>query len=278
MRRYLPPRVAAIVAVMLVVVAGGADSRHPAVEWLNRRAKSAILQAEAWYRRTPADERVAWGGLAACGAFGLLVAMERLAVVRRRRIIPRAYEDRFHARLVEGKLDRGKALDYCELNPSPASRVALAAIRRWGRPAADLERGADLARQREVDRLRRNVGTLRRLAALSPLIGLLGTLHLANRALSTAGAAWGPGVGAALAPLTAGVALAILCLVAYDGLTGRVDAISATMDRLAAEAVDAIALAAPIETATRTATIRREKPGSPQAPHKSRAEIPLEAD
>ena len=32
--------------------------------------------------------------------------------------------------LQDGKLDRGKALDLCELNPSPASRVSLAAVRR----------------------------------------------------------------------------------------------------------------------------------------------------
>ena len=79
-------------------------------------------------------------------------------------------------RLHDGKLDCGQALDHCELNPSPAARVALAAVRRWGRPAADLERAVALAHRVETDRLRRNVGTLRRIAVLTPLLGLLGTL------------------------------------------------------------------------------------------------------
>ena len=94
---------------------------------------------------------------------------ERTLRLGRGRVLPEGFVGRFRDRLRDGKLDRGKASDLCEMNPSPASRVALAAIRRWGRPAADLERAVALARRVEVDRLRRNVGTLRRLAALCPV-------------------------------------------------------------------------------------------------------------
>ena len=90
--------------------------------------------------------------------------MKRL---RRRRVIPPDFMTRFLDRLRDGKLDSGKALDICELNSSPAARVALAAVRRWGRPAADLERAVAIAARVEADRLRRNVGTLRRIAALT---------------------------------------------------------------------------------------------------------------
>ena len=97
--------------------------------------------------------------------------------------MPGAFTAQFLDRLHEGKLDCGRALDHCELNPSPAARVALAAVRRWGRPAADLERAVALAHRVETDRLRRNVGTLRRIAVLSALLGLLGTLFALGRAL-----------------------------------------------------------------------------------------------
>ncbi len=267
----------AALALTVLLFAGGADGRPPAVEWAEAQAKKVARTALDWYRRTPADERATWGGLAACAAFGLVVTLERLARSRRTRLIPQAYLDRFHTRLVEGKLDRGKSLDYCELNPSPAARIVLAAVRRWGRPAADMERGVALARQIEVDRLRRNVGTLRRIAALAPMIGLLGSLRLIGRALATAGPAWGPTVASALAPLTASVALAILSLVLYDGLVGRVEGLAGRLDRLGAEAVDAIALAAPIEAPRRK--IRKEPAGpTGGSPHTSRAEIPLESD
>ncbi len=119
-----------------------------------------------------------------------------------------------------------------------------------------------MARQVEADGLRRHVGTLRRVATLSPLIGLLGTLTAAGRALSSLGAApspaWGPALAQALAPLTAGVALAILALVAYDGFAGRVEALANDLDRLGAEAVDAILSAA------------NEPSGPARTPHQAR--------
>ena len=104
-----------------------------------------------------------------------------VADLRGRRIVPPDFTERFLDRLHEGKLDGGKALDYCEMNPSPAARVALAAVRRWGRPAADLERAVALAHRVESERLRLNVGTLRRIAALAPLLGVLGCLLALGR-------------------------------------------------------------------------------------------------
>ena len=173
-------------------------------------------------------------------------------------------------RLKGGNLDQGKGTDLCELNPSPAARVALAAIRRWGRPAADLERAVALARQVEADGLRRHVGTLRRVAAMSPLVGLLGTLIAAGRALASLGAApaqsWGPAMSQALAPLTVGVALAILALVAYDGLSGRVETLTNELDRLGAETIDAIMTAA-----DRT---QRSRPHPPPGPREDGVPVP----
>ena len=130
----------------------------------------------SWYLRTPPADRVTWGGMMACAGLGLGVLLERLARLRRGKIVPPEFTARFLDRLHEGKLDCGKALDHCELNPSPAARVALAAVRRWDRPAADQERAVGLAHRVETERLRRNVGTLRRIAVLAPLLGLLGTL------------------------------------------------------------------------------------------------------
>jgi biopolymer transport protein ExbB len=241
------------------------------------QAEALGRRFSAWYRATPPADRITWGALAACAALGSLTLLERSARVRRGRVVPRAFRDRFRARLAEGKLDWAKGLDYCELNPSPASRVALAALRRWGRPAPDLDRAVAIARQAESDRLRRHVGTLRRVAALAPLIGLLGSLVSASRALAAlpAGAAWGPAASGALAPLTAGVGLAILALVAYDGLMGRVETLVGELDRIGAEVVDAVApsAAAPPaapraeRVASAGAQVRAEPAARPRAPH-----------
>jgi biopolymer transport protein ExbB len=223
----------------------------------------------AWYIHTPPADRVTWGGMAACAGLGLGVLLERLVRLRRHKVIPADFTAGFVDRLYEGRLDCGEALDHCERNPSPAARVALAAVRRWGRPAADLERAVALAHRVESERLRRNVGTLRRIAILAPLLGLLGTLFALGRALegvstlappglnlttsapiatNVTGSSipWGPLLAAALTPLSAGLILATLALVAYDGLLTRIEKLAGSLDRLGAETIDAIALSAPI--------------------------------
>ena len=206
-----------------------------------------------WYVRTPPPERVTWGGLAACGGLGLVVLMERMLRLRERRVVPTAFTAKFVDHLHEGRLDCGQALDHCERHPSPAASVALAAVRRWGRPAGDLERAVAMAHRVETERLRRNVGTLRRVAALSALLGVLGTLFALGRALESippsSGPAisvvWGPALAAAITPLSTGLIVATLALVAYDGVQSRVETLAGALDRLGAETIEAIALAAP---------------------------------
>ncbi|MEO6808550.1 MAG: MotA/TolQ/ExbB proton channel family protein [Isosphaeraceae bacterium] len=271
--------VGAVLALVVVALAGGAANDPaeptPALEHLFRQGDRLGKQALAAYRRTPATDRITWGGLIACAALALGTAAERMVRLRKGKIIPSTFIGRFRERMEEGRFDRTKALDFCELNPSPAARVVLAALQRWGRPVADLERGVVLARGREIDLLRRHIGTLRRVAGLAPLLGLLGTLTAAGRALTSLGAnpgplAWGPTLASALAPLTAGVTLAILALVAFDGLTGKVDGLAVELDRLGAETVDAVALAVVAEPPR--VHPRTEPAGLPRTPHAPRVE------
>jgi biopolymer transport protein ExbB len=228
---------------------GHAEFDLPDLSAVRRQIDTLLRQGVAWYRHTPPGERMCWVGLLASAVLALAVVLDRLSRLRRKRIVPAEFTARFLDRLHEGKLDGGKALDYCEMNPSPAARIALAAVRRWGRPAVDLERAVTLAHRVEAERLRRNVGTLRRIAALTPLLGLLGTLLAAGRVLaaipSGSSAEWGPGLASALLPLTLGVALATLVLVAYDALVIRIERLAGALDRLGAETIDAIAMAAP---------------------------------
>ncbi len=219
-----------------------------------------------WYFRTPPADRVTWGAMAACAGLGIGVLLERLVRLRRRKIVPPEFTARFLDQLHEGKLDCGKALDHCERNPSPAARIALAAVRRWDRPASDQERAVAMTHRLESERLRRNVGTLRRIAVLSPLLGLLGSLFALGRAMevppataisstvvvttavSSVPGLSKPDIAASLTPLSAGIIIATLALVAYDGLLTRIEKLAGALDRLGAETIDAIAMTAPIST------------------------------
>ena len=191
------------------------------------------------------------------------------------KIVPPEFTARFLDRLHDGKLECGQALDHCELNPSPAARVALAAVRRWGRPPADLERAVALCAPCRERALAAQCWHFARIAALTPLLGLLGTLFAVGRALegmppiapnhanSTTLAsrtgndvgisiAWGPTLAAGLTPLSVGIIIATLALVAYDGLLTRIETLTGSLDRLGAETIDAIALAAPVSSPTIT--------------------------
>jgi biopolymer transport protein ExbB len=229
--------------------AGGQEVDLLSLEALQSHAGWLLRQGFDWYHKTPPGDRMIWTGLAACAGLGLVVLIERLCRLRRRRIIPADFTARFLDRLHEGRLDGGRALDYCEMNPSPAARIALAAVRRWGRPAIDLERAVALAHRVEAERLRRNAGSLRRIAALAPLLGVLGTLLRLQQVLSGLSAAspsaWGPGLAAALSPLTTGLAIATLAMVAYDALYTKIEGLSGALDRLGAETIDAIAMSKP---------------------------------
>jgi biopolymer transport protein ExbB len=244
-----------------VVVFEG-ESHAGRLEDLARRA----LQGHAHAAPT---ERMAWAGLGASGVLAMGVVVGRVFRLRRGRVIPRKFVVKCLDRLCAVVIDRDEAIDYCELNPSPASRIALGAIRRWGRGVADVERGAALVRQVEVAALRRHVGTLRRIAGLSPLIGLLGTLSAAGRVLaaspSLTSSTVGPALAVALGPLTAGVALAILALVAYDGISGKVESLEGDLERLISRTVDAIASA----DDTRTSRARSDTAGPFPSPHAS---------
>ena len=228
-------RAAPALAIVIICICGAAAGPGFDLDVVAAQARSLGRAFLTWYNQTPAVNRMTWGGIVAASMLGLGVSLERLKRLRRKTILPDEFTNRFLERLKDGRLDRGKALDFCELNPSPASRVALAAVKRWGRPVADLERAVSLAHRVEAGKLRKNVGTLRRLAALAPLLGLLGTLFAIGRTLSALGSTdgpgiWGPAIASALGPLTAGVAVAVLALVAFDGLMVKIESLVGALD------------------------------------------------
>ncbi len=105
------------------------------------------------------------------------VGLERMVALRRGAVMP--------ARLVrvvlEATSDKAtfrprSLLDIADDYPSPAARVVHAAVLKIGRPVDEFERAVTDAMQRESERLYRNVRTLNLAAAVTPLMGLLGTV------------------------------------------------------------------------------------------------------
>ena len=78
---------------------------------------------------------------------------DRTVSLRRGQVIPGPFVRRFLQQLGEGSLERDAALDLCDDNASHISTVFAAAIRKWGRPAVEVEQAILKRRQDQLRRL-----------------------------------------------------------------------------------------------------------------------------
>ncbi|MEI6239076.1 MAG: MotA/TolQ/ExbB proton channel family protein [Planctomycetia bacterium] len=181
-------------------------------------------------------------------AFGF----ERLVSLRWSRVVPKPFVTRFIEQLQAGTLSRGEALDACDENGSPAARVFAAAVRRWGRPAVEIEQAAIDACEREVNHLRRYRRVFNGIATIGPLLGLLGTVFGLIRSfndVASSGAMGRPdllarGFGEALITTAMGLLVAIPAMVLHWVFTSRVDRLAMRLDETCQQVIDEISLEA----------------------------------
>jgi len=77
--------------------------------------------------------------LVSCSFLMLVFVFERLISLRRGRVIPGPFVKRLLPQLREGKLDRDAALALCQESKSPVGDVLAAGVKKWGRPAVEVE-------------------------------------------------------------------------------------------------------------------------------------------
>ena len=182
----------------------------------------------------------------------LLIVFERLICLRKRRVVPRMFIQRFLLQLREGALDRSDALERCEEESSYIARVFAAAVRKWGKPAVEVEQAVLDEGERISNVLRRYLRVLNGVSTVSPLLGLLGTVWgmiqafnviatspAMGRAEMLAG-----GISVALITTAAGLLVAIPAMIFYLYFVGRVDSFVMDIDRHAQELVNLISFEA----------------------------------
>jgi len=181
-----------------------------------------------------------------CSLVTVTVVIERLVSLRRRRIIPTAFLSGLQKQL-EGAGDRDGALQYCRDDGSPVARVFEAGIRRLGGPLDVVERNIQEAGQREVLNLRKHLRVLSVIAAVSPLLGLLGTIFgmiTAFQTVATAAEALGrtellaKGIYEAMITTAAGLIVAIPALVCYHWLSAKVQTLVMEIDAMSYDFVE----------------------------------------
>lgn len=186
--------------------------------------------------------------IALCSFMALAFGVERLVMLRYRRVIPKDFTTRFLTHLQEGRLDRKTALRLCEENRSPVAEVFAHGVRKWGKPSVEVEQAIIDGGERQVSHLRKNLRVLNAIANITPLLGLFGTVvgmivcfnQIANSEAMGKAERLAEGIGIALITTAGGLAVAIPTLTLYMYLAGRVDSLVIQMDDLAQKVVNLI--------------------------------------
>ena len=180
-----------------------------------------------------------------CSVLMLVFVFERLISLRHGHVIPRPFVKRLLHQLGERKLDRDQALRLCEENGSTVAEVFAAALRKWGRPAVEVEQAVLDGGERAVNGLRRYLRIFNGIATVTPLLGLLGTVFgmiASFNEIASSDAMGRPellaaGIGEALITTATGLSIAIPALTFYLFFVSRVDRLIIEIDALGMEIV-----------------------------------------
>ncbi|RIK77593.1 MAG: MotA/TolQ/ExbB proton channel family protein [Planctomycetota bacterium] len=178
----------------------------------------------------------------------LLFTFERLVALRRGHVIPRPFVRRFLQQLGDDQLEPGEALVLCEENGSHVAKVFAAAVRKWGKPAVEVEQAIIDAGERVTNDLRKYLRIINGVSTVCPLFGLLGTVTgmiAAFNTIATVAAMGHPellaaGISEALLTTAFGLFVAIPALIIYLYFVGRVDRHIIEIDALGQQVVDII--------------------------------------
>ena len=182
-----------------------------------------------------------------CSLLGLAVIIERMIALRRGAVIP----GRFLPGLKDAfgpARDRAAGRQYCSARDCPIARVVEAGIRKMHRPEEVVEHAIEDAGANEVSKLRRNLGMLQGVAAVAPMLGLLGTVWGMIEAFQVAsdpnvdvtnrGPMLGKGIYEALVTTFAGLTVAIPAVISYYYFRGKVDKLVHEMNEVSVEFVE----------------------------------------
>ncbi len=183
-----------------------------------------------------------------CSIVLMVFVFERMLYLRRARVIPRPFVRGVIEQLEQQQLDREEALALCEENGSPIAELFTAALKKWNRPAVEVEQAILDAGERVTSELRKYLRLFNAISNIAPLLGLLGTvlgMIDAFNSIAQADAMGRPellagGIGSALLTTAAGLLVAIPAYAVYAFFVGRTDRLILEMDALAQNIVELI--------------------------------------
>jgi biopolymer transport protein ExbB len=164
--------------------------------------------------------------LVGCSVLTLGYAVERAIYFRRRSASPDATHALAKAALGDGRYE--EAVTLCANHAHPWGTVAAATLAAHRRNPAESEETMHVALSQEKMLLERNTGMLGTMAAIAPLLGLLGTvwgIMRAFQAMASSGSAApsvvAAGVAEALVTTAAGLVIAVPAVMLYNHFNRR---------------------------------------------------------
>jgi biopolymer transport protein ExbB len=179
------------------------------------------------------------GSIAALALF-----LERAWVLRQERTVPRGFGARMRTLIKGGKLFEGTIL--CQENGSALANIIHAGLKESGKPGAEVKDSITDAGRREVARLEERVDLLGTIAAIEPLMGLLGTVtglirafqqveSMASKGTGVNAGALAAGIWEALITTAAGLIVGIPAYLGFRYLQGRINGLAVELEEDAME-------------------------------------------
>lgn len=166
--------------------------------------------------------------LAGCSVVTLGVALERMFYYRKRSGDADATLSEALVKISQGRLPEAEAL--CADNPHPMGAVAQQVLKNLKLNPAEIEERMQIVLSQQKLLLERNVGILGTMAAVTPLVGLLGTVWGIMRAFhdmaltgSAAPSVVAAGVAEALLTTAAGLVIAVPSVLLFNSFTRRMN-------------------------------------------------------
>jgi biopolymer transport protein ExbB len=181
--------------------------------------------------------------IALCSIIALAIFLERLWSLRRSRVLPRDFLIEIEDLIRREKIP--EAITRCRRDNSSMANIILAGIRNFGKRREIVKESIEEIGRREAAVLERYINVVGTIAAIAPLLGLLGTVFgmikafnvISIQGVGNPGSLAG-GISEALITTAAGLVVAIPTFVLYRYLANRADALIVEMEEHSIRMVD----------------------------------------
>jgi len=181
--------------------------------------------------------------IALCSIIALAIFLERLWSLRKSKVIPRDFLIEIEDLIRREKIP--EAITRCRKDNSSMANIIIAGIRNFGKRREIVKESIEEIGRKEAATLERYINVVGTIAAIAPLLGLLGTVFgmiKAFNVISIQGvgnpSSLAGGISEALITTAAGLVVAIPTFVLYRYLANKADALIVEMEEHSIRMVD----------------------------------------